>query len=82
MSIEIVPSHRIAFIVKIIAPTNTLGARVKASHPNNSKLSVTIQYHTDDSWDDCARAFATKMGWSGKMAKGGVAEGYVYVFID
>ena len=64
-------------------PTNTRGARIRAT--DNDGNSVTLPYPHELSGEECHRAaviaLCDKMGWSGTLAHGGHARGYVYVWV-
>ena len=75
---------RQAIITKYIGPTNTLGARIKAT-TGNGKISATIPYPHEDSRNAHALAalkLARKIGWTGTLIEGGTATGSVFVFAD
>jgi hypothetical protein len=75
-----------AIITKVLAPTNSNGARVKAT---SSSGSITIPYpgFTDDS-EACHRKAAeelcSKLDWHGSMVCGGLPDGagYAFVFVE
>ena len=79
-----------AIETKYIGPSNTRGARIKASA--EGVKPVTISYYStttgEQAHDRAALALANKYGWlSGKhrvLARGGRADGKgnVYVFVD
>lgn len=69
---------------KYIGPTDTKGARIKAT-TGNGKHSSTIAYPHEDSCNAHALAaldLARKLGWTGALVEGGTATGSVFVFAD
>ena len=74
-----------AIETKYLGPTNTKGARIKASAWADS-VTIPFEYGpgTDGAHDLAVIALATKLGWWGVWARGGKADctGNVYVCIS
>lgn len=72
-----------AITTKFFGPTNSHGARIKASTEDQS---VTISYDYSLSPEKlhakAAVALCKKMGWTGTLISGGVKGGYVFVFAN
>lgn len=73
-----------ALFTKYHGPTNTLGPRITASDEDGNR--VTIPYD-DDLRDEAVHAKAVvalcrKMNWPGTLMRGGMKQGYVFVFVD
>lgn len=71
-----------AIVTKYIGPTNTKGARVKASDMDGNSVIVSYDHASINPHRHAATALCEKMGWTGKLAEGGMGSGNVYVFID
>ena len=73
-----------AIVTKYLGPTNYRGSRIKASDMDGN--SITIGYPHELSGiavhEKAARALMDKMGWTGKIAGGGLKNGYVFVFVE
>jgi hypothetical protein len=71
-----------AISTKFLGPTNTRGARVKASAQAGS---VTVLWdhalNVDDNHTVAARALAEKYGWQGAWIAGGAADGTGNVYV-
>ena len=71
-----------AIVTRYLGPTNTKGARIKATDCDDN--SLTIPYPYELSGEEChrkaAEALCEKMGWKGELFGGGTKEGYVFVF--
>jgi hypothetical protein len=61
-----------AITTKVISCTNTLPTRVKATCDAGS---LVLTYHGEDSHWQCAKALRDKLGWTGAMLGGGMANG-------
>lgn len=74
-----------AIETKYLGPTNTKGARIKAS-AEAGHVTIPFEYGTgtDGRHDLALIALATKLGWWGVWARGGKADctGNVYVCIS
>jgi hypothetical protein len=73
-----------AIETKFLGPTNTKGARIKASARAGS-VTVPYEYQgVDEEHDQALRALVTKLEWWGVWARGGKADctGNVYVCIS
>lgn len=73
-----------AIETKFLGPTNTKGARIKASAQSGSVI-VPYEYQgVDEEHDQALRALVTKLEWWGVWARGGKADntGNVYVLIS
>lgn len=72
---------RQAIETKYIGPTNSRGARIKASAQAGS---VTVPWDdgldVDANHDRAAQALARKLNWTGKLIGGGLKRGNCYVF--
>jgi hypothetical protein len=70
-----------AILTKYIGPTNTRGARVKASTEGGATLTVGWNHEVnhDENHRLAAFALAKKLNWVGKWAGGGTKTGAVYV---
>ena len=80
-----VRTMRQAIETKYLGPTDTKGARVRAS---SQARSFTVGYdhrlNPSDNHAGAAVALAGKYGWTGRLVGGGNATGtgYVFVFTD
>ncbi len=81
-------SRRVVITTKYLGPTNTKGARVKATAADRPG-SVTVSYHGceplphEDPHDVAAREYCEKMGWeSSYLYRGDTETGAVYLFAD
>lgn len=76
---------RQAIMTKYLGPTNTMGARVRATAGAGS---VTVAWDhglsVEKNHDRAAKALAKKFGWTGRLEGGGLpsGDGNVYVFVD
>jgi hypothetical protein len=72
-----------AIRTKYLGPTNTRGARIKAT-ANGRSITRPLDHATSGAERHAivARALARKLGWSGTLIAGSVADGYVFVFAD
>jgi hypothetical protein len=75
-----------AIVTKYLAPTNTKGARVKAT-ASLARPSVTIPW--DSAWsvernhEFAAQVLRERLGWSGTLQAGSIsAQSVAHVFID
>lgn len=68
---------------RYIGPTNTKGARIKATHSGGFK-SVTVGFHSEETELLAHKSAANKLrellAWDGKMIGGDTADGMVWVF--
>jgi hypothetical protein len=73
----------IAIRTKYLGPTDTRGARIRAT---GGGRSITRPYdyaaNREERHAAVARALARKLGWRGDLIEGSIADGYVYVFAD
>lgn len=73
----------IAIETRYVSPTNTRGSRIIARADTNR---VSIPYPHELSGqavhEKAAYALCAKMNWTGKLAGGGIKNGYVFVFTD
>ena len=71
---------RQAIVTKYLGPTNTRGARVKASCEAGS-LTVSWDYalNPEDNHKAAARALIRQLGWEGNWVMGSLAPGFVFV---
>lgn len=71
---------RQAIVTKYLGPTDSRGARVKASAEAGS-VSVPWDYELDaaDNHIAAAEKYAQKYGWDGAWFGGGTKDGYVFV---
>lgn len=69
---------------KYLAPTNTLGARIKAI--TSSGISKTISYPYELSGSEChikaLRELNKQLDWSGDMTYSSTDTGYIFAFVD
>jgi len=72
-----------AITVRYLGPTNTRGARLKASDRDGSSITVSYDHglNRDELYDSAALALCAKMGWTGNLARGWLKRDAVYVFI-
>jgi hypothetical protein len=73
-----------AIVTKYHGPTNTRGARYSASTESGHRISVAANHALDakENHERAARALMTKLGWTGKIAGGGIKSGYAWVFAE
>lgn len=74
-----------SIFTKYFGPTNTRGSRVKATASNGAgSMSVPWDYglNVDQNHDAAAKALAKKLGWHGRVSRGGGpgGSGNVYVY--
>lgn len=64
-------------------PTDTKGARITATDGDGHRLTIAYPYEL--SGEAChrhaAEALCRKLGWTGELAGGSTARGYVFVFV-
>lgn len=72
-----------AIETRYLFPTNTKGARIKAS-TYGANIIIPYDYALDVQDNHCAAQLALrhKLGWQGKYAQGGNAKGNGYVFVN
>lgn len=73
-----------AIVTKMLAPTNTLGARVKASDGDGSCITIPYDFSISLGKNHAvaARALANKIGWPESLVGGSTRNGMVWVFSD
>jgi len=75
-----------AIITKFCGPTNTRGARVKATAEGVKSVSISYPYELSGEavHRAAADALCCRYGWTGKLAGGGLPDGngYAFVFVD
>lgn len=71
-----------AIETKFLGPTNTKGARIKASAQAGS-VTIPFEYgpETDGAHDQALRALVAKLGWWGVWARGETADGTGNVYV-
>ncbi len=70
-----------AITTKFIGPTNSRGARIKATSGGGHTLTVPYTYEDGHrSHAQAALQLARKLGWEGTLIEGGTKEGMVFVF--
>ena len=69
---------------KYNGPTNTRGSRYTATDNDGNRVTVSIDHElgSEDNHDAAALALCRKMQWSGKMVRGFIGTGNVYVFLN
>lgn len=69
-------------VTKYLAPTNTLGARIKARSEDGTRVS-TWHHHGDAAENHrfAAEVLAHKLGWSGALTGGEHPDGKGYCFV-
>ena len=75
---------RQAITVKFLGPTDTRGARLKASAQAGS-ITIPFEYGMPRELrnSDAAMRLCAKLGWSGELVEGGLPDGdSVFVFKD
>ena len=66
---------------KFLGPTNSRGARIKATTGSGRSLTIPYDYELGDkSHSKAALELARKFGWSGSLIEGHTEHGNVYVF--
>ena len=74
-----------AITTKYVGPTDTKGARIKAT-TSESGDSVTVNYdharNTDENHLFAANKLKEKLMWRGRMYQGSTKTGYVFVIVD
>ena len=72
-----------SIVTKRLSPTDTSGARVKATAANGASVIVPYSYEGDGVADDRAAVkLAAKLGWTGTLVRGSTKDGYAYVFAN
>ena len=73
----------IAILTKFMGPTNYRGARVKAYTTSGHRIVVPWNHslNVEENHDAAALALCHKMGWGGKLVRGGTDVGYAYAFL-
>lgn len=71
-----------AIETKFLGPTNTKGARIKASAQAGS-VTIPFDYGSwvEHAHDQALRALVAKLGWWGVWARGGTADGTGNVYV-
>ena len=70
-----------AITTKFIGPTNSLGARIKATSGGGHTLTVPYAYEEGHrSHAVAAIQLARKLGWEGTLIEGSTKEGMVFVY--
>ena len=69
---------------KYLSPTNTKGARIKATTSEGKSLTACFDYGVNEEKRhmDAAKLLCEKLGWTGTMQGGSTATGKVFVFVD
>lgn len=74
-----------AIITKYLGPTDTKGARIKATCYSGS-IAIDYPYHldTDRAHRAAAKALCKKLDWTGTLIGGSLPDesGYAFVFAD
>ena len=72
-----------AIQTKYLGPTNIRGSRVKATADRGSIiLSWEDSLNSTQNHVRAAKEYATRAGWDGHWAGGGIGSGYVFVLTD
>ena len=73
-----------AIVTKYHGPTNTRGARISADDGdgNRATISANGSMRPEDNHFRAAEALCLKMGWAGKLVRGSLPTGYVFVWLD
>lgn len=75
-----------AIVTKYLPATNTLGARIKATAPDNPGLIVPYPYELDGvgAHAPAAVALCKKLDWGNgyNLVGGCIGSGYAFVFVD
>ena len=73
----------VAILTKFIGPTNCRGSRVKAYTSSGHRIVVPWDHalNVEENHDAAALALCRKMGWGGKLVRGGTDVGYAYAFL-
>lgn len=81
---EIFHSNRQAIITKYIGPAAVRGSRVKATSASGISIMHNIDHalSSEQNHAEAAKKLALKLGWTGRMAGGGLKSGYAFVFVD
>lgn len=71
-----------AITTKFYGPGNVKGSRYGASDEDGNKVIVPTDFSlgSAENHDAAAIALCAKMGWTGKLHRGGTKGGYVYVW--
>lgn len=70
-----------AIVTKFMGPTDTRGARIKATEPDGKSVIVPYGYTSPvKAHAEAAIALAKKMRWTGTLIAGGL-KGSEYVFV-
>lgn len=70
-----------SIVTKFLGPTNTRGARIKATSESGESLTISYDYsaRSADLHASAAEKLARKLAWGGKWIGGGIKGGYVFV---
>ena len=73
----------VAILTKFIGPTNFRCSRVKAHTSSGHRIVVPWDdaLNVEENHDAAALALCRKMGWCGKLVRGGTDVGYAYTFL-
>ena len=73
-----------AIRTKYHGPTNTRGSRIVASDSDGNRVIKPYDHSLsrDGNHDAACQALCAKMGWSGLLARGGLRNENVYVWVD
>lgn len=71
-----------AIITKYFGPTDTKGARIKASDEDGNEITISYPYELSGIavHQKAAEALKDKMKWKGDLIGGSWKNGYVFVF--
>jgi len=71
-----------AITTKYHGPTNTKGARITASDLDGNRITISYPHEmrSEDGHQRAAETLRDKMHWSGRLIRGAIKGGYVFVF--
>ena len=71
-----------AITTKFHGPTNIKGSRISATDSDGNRVTISVDHSLgiDERHDAAAVALCRKMGWTGKLIRGGLKNGNAYVF--
>ena len=73
-----------AIITRYLGPTDTRGARIRASDSDGNRVICSYPYELSGEAVHrvAAEELCRKMNWPGKLVAGGLKDGYAFVFVD
>jgi hypothetical protein len=73
-----------AILTHYLGQTDTKGSRIVAEDDDGNRVVIPYPYElrTEAAHRLAARKLCLKMGWTGRLASGGIKNGYAFVFLN